>query len=153
VALIGARRRPGGYGVGAAYVFVRGPSPASWSQVAILSAADGAQGDEFGYSVALSGNTAVIGAPFDDDNGTDSGSAYVFAVGPDLNANGVMDVCECLGAGDLDLDGFVGLTDLAILLADYGCTDGNCPADLDSDGDTDLADLALLVANYGTECP
>jgi len=137
---------------GSAYVFVPDGS-GTWSQVAKLVADDYQAGDEFGYSVALSGNTAVIGAPFDDDNGTDSGSAYVFAVGPDLNANGVMDACECLAMGDLDLDGVVGLTDLAILLADYGCTASNCPADLDSDGDTDLSDLALLLANYGTECP
>ena len=43
-------------------------------------AADGATGDQFGYSVALSGDTAVIGARFagDDVNGLESGSAYVF---------------------------------------------------------------------------
>jgi hypothetical protein len=35
-------------------------------------------GDEFGWSGAVSGNTMVIGAPFDDELGTDSGAAYVF---------------------------------------------------------------------------
>jgi len=34
--------------------------------------------DWFGYSFSLSGNTAVVGAPMDDDNGSASGSAYVF---------------------------------------------------------------------------
>jgi len=52
--------------------------------------------------------------------------------------------------GDLDGDGDVDLTDLAILLADYGCTSGTCPGDVDGDGDTDLGDLALLLANFGT---
>ena len=61
---------------GSAYVFTR--SGTSWSEQAKLTAADGAAGDEFGYSVALSGDTAVIGAARDDDKGNDSGSAYVF---------------------------------------------------------------------------
>ncbi|MGH9840106.1 MAG: hypothetical protein ACREEM_15085 [Blastocatellia bacterium] len=43
-----------------------------------LTAADGAAGDQFGLSVALSGDTAVIGAPRDDVAGADQGSAYVF---------------------------------------------------------------------------
>ncbi len=63
---------------GSAYVFIR--SGTTWSQQSKLIAADGAPGDEFGYSVALSGDTAVITANADDDdiNGVDSGSAYVF---------------------------------------------------------------------------
>lgn len=43
-----------------------------------LTAADGAAGDNFGSSVALSNDIALIGANLDDDLGTDSGSAYVF---------------------------------------------------------------------------
>ena len=39
---------------------------------------DGANGDEFGYSVAVSGNTVIVGARHDDDNGYNSGSAYLF---------------------------------------------------------------------------
>jgi hypothetical protein len=61
---------------GSAYVFIR--SGTNWGQQAKLTATDGAAGDEFGYSVALSGDTAVIGAARDDDEGNDSGSAYVF---------------------------------------------------------------------------
>jgi len=34
--------------------------------------------DEFGNSVSISGDYAVVGAPYDDDNGYASGSAYVF---------------------------------------------------------------------------
>ena len=54
--------------------------PVAPVEVAKLLAADGAARDQFGYSVALSGDTAVIGVRFDDDdvNGVDSGSAYVF---------------------------------------------------------------------------
>jgi hypothetical protein len=61
--------------IGAAYVFAR--SGATWSQQAKLSASDGAQSDEFGWSVALAedGGTALVGAG-NKDNGT--GAAYVF---------------------------------------------------------------------------
>ena len=43
-----------------------------------LDASDGAAGDGFGGSVSLSGNTGLIGASGDDDNGNGSGSAYIF---------------------------------------------------------------------------
>ena len=65
---------------GSAYVFVK-PSGGVWAgatQVAKLTASDGAAGDEFGFSVSISGDTIVIGAWRDDDTVTDSGSAYVF---------------------------------------------------------------------------
>ncbi len=61
---------------GSAYVFVR--SGTTWSQQAKLTASDGAEGDLFGWSVSISGDTAVVGAHYDDDNGLNSGSAYVF---------------------------------------------------------------------------
>jgi uncharacterized protein (DUF2345 family) len=57
---------------GAAYVFVR--SGTSWKQQAKLSASDGAAGDVFGSSVAISGSTAVIGAR----SANSVGAAYVF---------------------------------------------------------------------------
>lgn len=41
---------------------------------------DGTAGDTFGWSVAVAGDRIVVGAPRDDDNGTNSGSAYVFEV-------------------------------------------------------------------------
>jgi hypothetical protein len=52
--------------------------------------------------------------------------------------------------GDLNNDGCVDLADLGILLADFGCTGGNCPGDVDGDGDTDLTDLGILLANWGS---
>ena len=65
-----------GPGSGSAYVFVR--SGSLWTEQAKLTAADGAAGDRFGWSVSVSGDTAIVGARYDDDNGDDSGSAYVF---------------------------------------------------------------------------
>ena len=56
--------------------------------------------------------------------------------------------------GDLDGDLDVDLSDLAILLSNYGQTSGMTyeDGDLDGDGDVDLADLAALLAVYGTTC-
>jgi hypothetical protein len=48
------------------------------TEAAKLLASDGAAGDEFGKSVSISGNVALVGAENDDDKGSKSGSAYVF---------------------------------------------------------------------------
>ncbi len=48
------------------------------TETARFLASDGAAADEFGNSVAVVGNTIVVGAYLDDDNGDSSGSAYVF---------------------------------------------------------------------------
>jgi hypothetical protein len=54
--------------------------------------------------------------------------------------------------GDLDGNGCVSISDLTILLANYGTTSGAIAdeGDLDGDEDVDISDLALLLANYGT---
>ncbi len=78
-AVIGApAASPGGVAFqGAAYAFKR--TLGIWSQQAKLLAGDGASGDLFGLSVALSGDTALIGSPLDDIGpDADRGSAYVF---------------------------------------------------------------------------
>src|SRR5207247_2438966 len=62
---------------GSAYVFSR--SGTTWTQQAKLTASDGAASDEFGCSVAISGDTVVVGAYLDNVGAnTDQGSAYVF---------------------------------------------------------------------------
>jgi hypothetical protein len=106
---------------GSAYVFVRA-ADGTWSQQAKLTAADGAALDFFGWSVAVSGDTAVIGAHRDDDKGTESGSAYVFG--------------SAVTVTDTDGDGIADATD-------------NCPAvanadqaDTDGDGKGDACDAA-----------
>ena len=78
--LVGAPRDDDkGTDSGSAYVFERSPGDAEWSQVAKLTSPDAeASGDNFGTAVAISDGTAVVGAPNEDDNGTDSGSVHVF---------------------------------------------------------------------------
>ncbi|MCK5828679.1 MAG: FG-GAP repeat protein [Methylococcales bacterium] len=74
---------------GAAYVFTR--TGTTWSQQAYLKASNAETGDKFGYSVAIAGNTLVVGAYLEDSSSTgvngngqnnnladSSGAAYVF---------------------------------------------------------------------------
>lgn len=65
-----------GNGSGAAYVF--NDTGGSWTQSSKLTASDGTSMDNFGRSAGISGDYAIVGAPGDDDNGSGSGSAYVF---------------------------------------------------------------------------
>ncbi len=55
---------------------------------------------------------------------------------------------------DFDGDGLIGLADLAVVLANFGCAPnpGACPGDMDGDGDVELSDLAALLAAFGTAC-
>ena len=64
---------------GSAYVFRRDSGSDVWSQRAKLTASDGANGDNFGYSVAIDGDTVMVGAHnHNGGNGNNSGAAYVF---------------------------------------------------------------------------
>ena len=65
-------------GSGSAYVLRTSDGGATYDEVAKLTAADAAAEDLFGFSVAIDGNTVVVGARYDDDAGSMSGSAYVF---------------------------------------------------------------------------
>ena len=49
-----------------------------WDRKQKLLGADAAAGDRFGSAVSISGDTAVVGVPFDDDRFTDAGSAYIY---------------------------------------------------------------------------
>ena len=60
-------------GVGAVYVY-----DLDGSNEVKITASDGASGDKFGYAVAIGSNKIVVGATEDDDDGSSSGSAYVF---------------------------------------------------------------------------
>ena len=80
-AVVGAVFGVDGDGIwtGAAYIFERDHGGAgNWGEVKKLLASAGERYDHFGESVSISGNTAVVGANSDNDNGGFSGSAYVF---------------------------------------------------------------------------
>lgn len=65
-----------GIDAGSAYIFKW--SGSSWTQQAKLIPSDADDGDQFGYSVCINGDYALVGAVGDDDDGNFSGSAYIF---------------------------------------------------------------------------
>ena len=88
-AIVGARYEDhdatgsnGASSAGAAYIFVRNGS--TWTQQQKIVASDRAAGDEFGGSVAITGDHAIVGAEKEDHNATggnewnNTGSAYIF---------------------------------------------------------------------------
>lgn len=76
-AIVGALRNDdGGTNSGSAYLF----DTESWQELFKLTASDAASMDLFGRSVAISDTTAIVGAPYDDDAGSFSGSAYLFDI-------------------------------------------------------------------------
>ncbi len=82
---------------GSTYAFRR--SGALWVQIGKLLPPDGSPSDIFGSAVALSGDTALVGALGDDDAcpaniGCNSGSAYVFELAPDA-----VQFCFCAAQG------------------------------------------------------
>ncbi len=125
-------------GTGSAYFFRR--DMGRWIEQAKLIASDAAQSDNLGGSLAIVGDTVVIGAQNDDDNGNNSGSAYVFDV-------------NCVGTCPWDLDGSgnVGSADLLSLLVAWGPNKGH-PADFDGNGSVGASDLLALLVNWGP-CP
>ena len=114
-AIIGAPGYRGGVifsSAGAAYIFVR-DSTGVWQEEQILLANDRAMFDQFGSSVSISGNIAVIGAKFDSLSGAgggDIGSAYVFV----RNANGVWQQQQKLLASDYQSDDRFGRSVLVV---------------------------------------
>jgi len=107
-AIIGAHNEEdGGFFAGAAYFF----STLTGAQISKVSPYDVAPEDNFGYTVAIGRNHAIVGTIFDDDNGNASGSAYAFVAPPCLTA-------------DINRDGVVDSSDLGTLIGQFG---DQCP--------------------------
>lgn len=76
IALLGAPMEDDPSNSGAVYVYRFDGT--NWIEEAKLNPGDAASSDEFGYSVSIHNGVAVIGAHFDDDAGSKSGSAYIY---------------------------------------------------------------------------
>ncbi len=64
---------------GAAYIYGRNYGGAdAWGEVMKLTALDAADQDWFGFSVAINGNYAVVGAMYEDGGGNQRGAIYIF---------------------------------------------------------------------------
>lgn len=98
-ALVGATTADGGpgAGTGAVYVFAKGPH--GWNQQAKLVAKDAAPKDNFGFSVALDGDTAVVGAPNKGGFFGGIGTAYVFERSGTRWTQRAELTGQCLGCG------------------------------------------------------
>lgn len=94
---------------GAVYVFKR-DSAGSWQEVSKLTALDRSAGDYFGFSVAISGNTIIVGAHQEDEDTSNTatfsnaGSVYVFALDSTENWNQVQKIVS----NDRDAEDFFG---------------------------------------------
>ena len=170
VAIVGAYgdEEGGGLEAGAAYVFEL--HEGQWVQADKLVADDGAPNARFGWSVAIDGASAWVGAVHDSEAGPEAGAAYYFryAVGgwiqrakiaPDGGGEGAE-----LGSGiaandDIAVVGAplwdVGETpDAGAAIVAEGCT---CPADFNADGVLNVLDfvafqLAWVARNPGADC-
>jgi hypothetical protein len=97
--------RDNGWYSGASYIFEYNQLNDTWKKAAKLTAHDGEPYEQFGGSVAVHQNTAVIGAFFDDDKGTNSGSAYIFLRD---EASGTWEETAKLTANDGEADAWFG---------------------------------------------
>ena len=160
-AIVGARKDDdNGTSSGSAYLF----DATTGKQITKLLADDGATGDSFGWSVAISGTTAIVGALGDDDNGDDSGSAYLFDTS---TGRQIFKLLADDGAEDDFFGRSVAISGATAIVGawaddDYGYASGSaylfdaaapgkCPWDLDSSGTVGILDLLALLAAWGSD--
>jgi len=103
-------------------------------QVAKLLPTDNAADDNFGFSIDIDNGTIASGAQLDDDNGLDSGSAYVFGYcAVDLTGDGIVD--------NGDIGAFITLFLAQSPLVDFTC-----------DGVVDNGDIGAFIAAFLAGC-
>ena len=121
---------------GSAYLF----DASTGAYIAKLLTTDGAGGDQFGYSIAIANGTVAAGAWYDDDNGTDSGSIYVFnpSTAPSCPA-------------DLTADGTLDFFDISTFLTLF--SSGDLAADFTNDAQLDFFDISAFLTAFSAGCP
>lgn len=133
-----------GAGAAPAYQWYREATPLSDGPTGSGSMISGATTSSLTINNVGTADAGSYSCSVSNDCGSDSSAPAVLTVR----------ICdEC--AGDLDGDGSVGLSDLAILLSHFGDSGDVTPddGDLDGDGDVDLSDLAEFLSHFGTICP
>ena len=100
---------------GSAYVF----DAATGTQLAKLRAPDGRADDRFGTDVGVSGDILIVGAPWDDDSGAFSGSAYLF----DTSGNHIAKLQPLDGAPNDEYGWAVAIDGITAVVGAYGDDD------------------------------
>lgn len=100
-----------------------------------LVASDGEEFDLFGDSVAIWGTNAIVGAPYDDFHGVDTGSAYLFYLCP----------------ADLNGDGSLNFFDVSAFLDAFAVNDP--AADFTDDGLFNFFDVSAFLSAFAAGCP
>ena len=133
-----------GLNSGSAYIYQFDGT--NWNETKLLPS-DGSSNDNFGESVSVSNDAVVVGAPEDDDNGSNSGSAYIFYTG-DSDGDGVpnnIDNCYLYNPDQADCNenGIGDICDVAESTS-FDCDQNNvpdeCQPDCDGDGFIDACD-------------
>jgi len=147
-ALIGAQGdvNNGGRPSGSAYLY----DTTTGEKLSKFLPGDGGDRDTFGVFVAISESTAACGAPYHDDNGDNSGSAYLFNLA-DCGGGCVRSPAwQC--DGDVDGDGQVNPVDGGLVQAAFGSLDDQdlCNYDFDCDGQINPVDGGIVQSLFGT---
>ncbi len=132
-----------------------------WPLEATLTATDGEAGDQFGESVAIEGDTLVIGANKDADQGASAGAAYVFR----YEDGAWLEQAKLLSSTGAAYDRFGEVSvsgDQVLVGAPYADPGGlntgaaftyvipsACPADIDGDGEVSIADVLAVIDAWG----
>ena len=125
---------------GPGFAYVYSFNGLEWEPKFRLACSGAAYGDHFGWSVAVTGRTVLVGANWDDRNGLDSGAAYIFEPG----------ICP----GDFNSDGDIDFMDLAIFASVWLTRSGDsqwnpdCDINKSADGFIDVLDLILFAENW-----
>jgi len=129
---------------GIPYLWKSGDITTPHSNETKITASDGASGDFFGFSVAVGCGRIVVGAFEDDDNGSNSGSAYIF----DLDGNQLAKITASDGAAS-DFFGSVAVGCGRIVVGAYGDDDNGSDSGSAYIFDLDGNQLAKITASDG----
>ena len=137
--VIGAYRdADNGSDSGSAYIF-----DLDGTQLAKITASDGAASDNFGSVVAIGNGRIVVGAYYDDDNGTNSGSAYIF----DLDGTQLAKITASDGAANDRFGSSVAIGNGRIVVGAYGDDDNGSDSGSAYIFDLDGNQLAKITAS------
>ena len=160
-----SRKAINGTNSGAAYIYTR--SGTVWSSQGALLAADGSQGDIFGASVDIEGDTAIVGAPKTDDAGANSGSVYVYTrnnaawahqpkiVSDDAEPDDRFGRAIAISQGAVIVGAYfdddLGINSGSVYAIDLGCAP--CPPDLNNDAALNFFDVSAFLSAFAAQDP